>query len=127
MGRRAAKKAGKQQAKQIAASEALAEQKEKELQEERERIFRMTKPEQESASFQFGLQDRGEMDAYSDFVTGTDQPLPELDSTPPVATASYTPPPEQEGDTTSNVRNWFSGLFPRRAGVGGRNFFNRGF
>ena len=69
MGRRAAKK----QKKEIRRAEALQAQKEEELRAERERIFRATQPAQQAATFQFGLQDRGDMGAYSDFIFSEDE------------------------------------------------------
>ncbi len=70
---RAASQAAYEQELAIDEAEEKARIEEEELLAERQRIFDATQPQQESAQFTFGLQNRSEMGGFSDFIS-TDSP-----------------------------------------------------
>ena len=76
MGRRSAKKAEKsakrEQEAQLAESQRLADEAEAEQAAEQKRIFEATKPADEVASIEFGIQGRDDAQTYSSFDDGFD-------------------------------------------------------
>lgn len=66
----AERKARRAQANQIQQANELQASKDKETKELNQRIFDATKPMQEVASVEYGLQDRGDSSSYSDFDGG---------------------------------------------------------
>jgi len=129
MGRRAAKKAEKKasraQERELEEANAASAAAEEAQKKENKRIFDATKPMEQSAGVQFGLQDRENMASYSDFEGGAaateiGQDLgdntPNFNATGGGLVTPKAPEPKKAPEIDYGGNPWFKLMFKYRDG-----------